>query len=78
MAYPSESEFHFKIFFVRTALFLAVLGLCCCTWALSSGGKYGPLSSGGAWGSHLSGFSCEERALGPEAQLLRVAGSREC
>ena len=29
-------------------LLLAVLGLCCCTWAFSSCGKWGPFSSGSA------------------------------
>ena len=36
----SPSHF-FKIYFIY--LFLAALGFCCCTWAFSSCGKWGPL-----------------------------------
>ena len=39
-------------------LFLAVLGLHCCAWAFSSGGKQGLFSSCGVWASHCSSFSC--------------------
>ena len=38
--------------------FLAVLGLCCYTWAFSSCSKQGLLSSCGARASHCGGFSC--------------------
>ena len=34
-----------------------MLGLCCCTWAFSSCGKVGLLSSWGVWASHWGGFS---------------------
>ena len=39
-------------------LFMAALGLRCCTRAFSSCGKQGLLSSCGALASHCSGFSC--------------------
>ena len=46
-------------------LFLAVLGLCCCTGFFSSCGKRGLLSSCGVLASHCGGFSCcRARALG--------------
>ena len=44
-------------------LFLAVLGLHCCTWAFSSCGKRGLLSSCSAWSSHCDGFSCGRAQL---------------
>ena len=47
-------------------IYLAVLGLHCCAWALSSCIQHGPLSSWSAWPSHRDGFSCcGARALGP-------------
>ena len=39
-------------------LFLAVLGLHCFMWALSSWGEQGLLCNCGAQASHCSGFSC--------------------
>ena len=49
----------------RFCLFLAVLGLRCCTWAFSSCDEQGLLSSCSAWASHCGGFSCcGARALG--------------
>ena len=44
--------------------FLATLGLWCCTWAFSSCGKRGLLSSSGAWGSLCRGSSCGTWVLG--------------
>ena len=45
--------------FLFTYLFLAVLGLCCCTWVFCSWSKGGGLLSGcGVWALHCSGFSC--------------------
>ena len=41
-------------------IYLAVLGLCCCTRAFSSRGKWGLLSGCGARASHCSGFFCSE------------------
>ena len=38
--------------------FLAVLGLCCCSWAFSSCSKQGLLFSCSVLASHRSGFSC--------------------
>jgi len=46
-------------------LFLAVLGLCCCTGFLSSCGEQAQLSSCSTWVSHCGGFSCC-RAQAPE------------
>ena len=41
---------------------MAVLGLCCCTWAFSSCG---------AWASHCGGFCCcGARALGAQASVV--------
>ena len=37
---------------------VAALGLCSCTQAFATYGKWGPLSSCSAWTSHCSGFSC--------------------
>ena len=49
-------------------LFLAVLGLCCCNRAFSSGVQ-GLFSSCSAQASHCIGFFyCEAEALGPQAQ----------
>jgi len=37
---------------------MAVLGLCCCTWAFSVCGKHGLVSSCWMWASHCGGFFC--------------------
>ena len=50
-------------------LFFAVLGLCCCLRAFSSGHAGGLLSNYGAQASHCAGFSC------CPAQALEHAGS---
>ena len=53
-------------------LIVAVLGLCCCTWAFSSCG--GLLSSSSAHASHCGDFSClEVWALGSEASVVAAA-----
>ena len=43
----------FSFFNICIYLFLAALGLCCCTWAFSSCGQYGLLSSCSAQASPL-------------------------
>ena len=43
-------------FFNLAPAFLAVLGICCCMWGLSSYGDRGLLFV--AWASHCGGFSC--------------------
>ena len=49
----------FKIFvYLFIYSFLAVLGLCCYTWAFSGCSKWGLLSSRGARASHCGGVSC--------------------
>ena len=54
-------------FFFLIYLFLAALGLRCCTQAFSSGGKRGLLFLVRA--SHCAGFSCRgAQALGAQAQ----------
>ena len=58
------------------ALFVFVLGLCCCTWAFSSCGEWGLLSSCGVWASCCSGFSCRAQALGIQAPQPWLLGSR--
>ena len=63
-------------------LIVAVLGLpcgaqalCCCTWAFSSCGKWGLLSSCGALASHCSGFfCCEVQVLGQAVSEAVVRG----
>ena len=61
--------FHVRVFWVFlsfTYVFLAVLGLWCCTWAFSSCGQQGLLSGCGVWAS-----PCGEQALG-------AVGDRSC
>ena len=52
-----EKKF-FNLFYLLIYLFLAVLDLCCCTWAFSSFGEQELLSSCSAQASHRDGFSC--------------------
>ena len=42
---PKTDEMLIPLIFLKIYLFLAVLGLCCCTQAFSSCGKQGLLSS---------------------------------
>ena len=56
----------FKFFFYFTCFFLAVLGLCCCTWTFSGCGERGRL-----W-SWCSGFSLPlQWSAGSRARRLR-------
>ena len=53
------------LFFLSFYLFLAVLGLHCCTRVLSSCSEYGPLSSGGVQASHsVASLTAEHRLSG--------------
>ena len=57
-------------------VFLAALGLCCCSRAFSSCSEWGLLSSCGAWASHCSGFSwCREQALGHRGSAVVANGT---
>ena len=60
---------NFKIFIY---LFLAVLGLRCCTQAFSSCVRV--TLHCGAWASHCGGFSCRAWALGALASVVVVHG----
>ena len=60
---------------------MAVLGLCCCTWAFSSCGEGRARSTlhCGAWASHCGGFSCcGARALGAQASVVVAPGFSSC
>ena len=60
-------------------LFLAALGLHCCTWAFSSCGNQGATLRCGARASHRSGFSCcGARALGVRASVVAACGLSSC
>ena len=72
----------FNMFFY---LILAVLYLCCCTWAILQLQQAGGYSSGSVWASHCGDFSCfRARALeyegfssyGTCAPQLRLLDSR--
>ena len=61
----------FHLFLKILYIYLAVLGLCCCTWAFPSCGRWGLLSSCGAWAPYCRGFSCcGAQASGTWAQYL--------
>ena len=55
-----------SLFFKRVIYLWAVLGLHCCTWAFSSCGEQGLLSSCSGWASQLGGLS----SCSTQAQLL--------
>ena len=56
--------------------FLAVLGLCCYTWAFSSDGEGRLLPSCSVWVSQCAGSSCSEHGLqSVQAQQLQHTGS---
>ena len=56
------------VFKISFYLFLATLGLCCCTLAFSSCGEQGLLSGCGVQASHRSGFfCCRAQTLGQAA-----------
>ena len=58
---------------------MAVLGLCCCTWAFTSCGERGLLFMAGAQASHCSGLSCRgARALGVRASVVVARGLSSC
>ena len=58
---PLPSPNHFTYIFIYCIyLFLAALSLHCCTWAFSSCGQQGLLSTCASWASQCSGFSCLE------------------
>ena len=60
-------------------LFLAALGLCCCTWAFSSCGERGPLSNYGAPASHCGGLLVVEHGLwGAWISVVGVCGFSSC
>ena len=67
--------------FLKSYLFLAALGLCCCLGAFSGCSERGLLSTCSAWASHCSGFCCcraqppGTRALTAAAHGLRSGGS---
>ena len=62
-------------FYSFVCLFLTVLGVCCCSQALSSSGEQGLLSSSSAQASHSDGFSCcGARALGHQLSCPEVRG----
>ena len=62
----------FISFFIHP--FLAVLGLCCCGWAFSSGEW--ELLCCSVWPSHRGGFSCGAWALGSQASAVVAHGLR--
>ena len=61
----------FKIFF-SICLFLAALGLRCCTRAFSSCREQGLLLSRRGWASHCHGFSCGAQALDATGSVVMV------
>ena len=64
-----------KIYLFIFILFLAVLSLCCCTWAFSSCDGLGLLSCCNAWASHSGGFSCcRKQVLGHVGSLAVAHG----
>ena len=71
------SSFFKNKFIYLINLFLAALGLHCCTWAFSSCGERGLLFIARA--SHCSGFSCcRARALGAQASVVVARGLSSC
>ena len=59
-------------------LFLAALGLHCCSWAFSSCREQGLLSSCNAGTSHFDGFSCGAQALGAQASVGAAHSFSSC
>ena len=72
-AWLPRPHFFNMLVFILVYIFLAVLGLCCCTWAFSSCSQWGLLSSCSQRGllsscntraSHCGGFShCRAQVL---------------
>ena len=76
---PTVIFFLFINLFILFYLFLAVLGLCCCTQAFSSCGEQGATLRCGARASHCSGFSCcRAWALGMGASVVVARGLSSC
>ena len=70
---------NFFFLHVHTAIFLAVLGLCCCTKAFSSCGGQGLLSSCSVRALHGAGFShCRHRLSGEWASAVAAQGLGNC
>ena len=69
----------FNFIYLSIYLFLAVLGLCCCTQAFSSCGEPGATLCCGALTSHCGGFACcGARALGAWASVVVAHGLSSC
>ena len=69
---------HYFILFYSIYLFLAALGLCCCTLAFSSCGERGLLLVG-VQASHCGGFSLlQNMALGVWASVVVARGLNSC
>ena len=65
---PLHPHINFLYFSIFSCVFLAALGLRCCTWAFSSCSP-----SYTVWASHYSGFSCcRARDLGMRASVVEV------
>ena len=76
--FPLKCLALFKVF-LKVYLFLAVLDLCCCTWAFSSCREWGLLSSCHARASPCGGFSCyRAQALGPGASVVTALRLSSC
>ena len=56
--------------FIYLCIFMAALGLCCCTQVFSSRGEPELLSSCGTQASGCSDFSCGAWALGAQASVV--------
>ena len=75
-AFPSVISFHLLIFKISVYLFLAALGLCCCTQAFSGCGKHGYCLLWLRWPLLLwsTGFRCVGFSnCGPWAPALRLS-----
>ena len=69
----------FNKFIYYFILFLAALGLRCCTWTFSSCGDRGATLRCGVRASHCSGFSCcRAWALGVQASVVAARRLSSC
>ena len=75
----SMATFECFLFFFNLFLFLAALGLCCCTRAFSSCGERGLLfvAVRGLLIA-MASLCCGARALGTRASVLVALGLRSC
>ena len=74
-----DNIYLFNKFIYFIYLFLASLGLCCCTRAFSSCGGRGASLCCGSRASHCGGFSCcGARALGAQASVVVAHRLRSC